>query len=76
MKMLKRAVSLLQNNPRLLLKYIWYTIRVYIPLFEVGKYKNIDGVIFDIDSDLDPVIKSMFYGCYEMETAEVMKGVL
>lgn len=76
MKRISRAASLLQNNPRLFLKYLCCAIRIYIPLFRVGKYKNINGVMFDIDPDFDPVIKSMFFGCYEMETTEVMKGAL
>ena len=72
----RKIVCLLKSNPRLFFWYVRYRTapRCLLPRFPV--YKRINGVLFEFDFGLDPVIKGMYFGCYEMEMIEAMKNLL
>ncbi|MBN1384714.1 MAG: FkbM family methyltransferase [Elusimicrobia bacterium] len=38
--------------------------------------KKINGVLFNFDFNIDPVIKRMYYGIYEVETVRIMRKFL
>jgi len=56
-----------------LLKIIFLRL---IPLPRVEKEKRINGITFKFDFALDPQIKNMYQGTYEINTIEVMKKLL
>jgi len=72
----RKKVCLLASNPVSFFWYIQYRTvpRWLLPRFPVRK--RINGVLFEFDYDLHPIIKKMYFGCYEMETIEAMKNVL
>lgn len=75
-----KYLSLLANNPRLFFKLMITTLnyRVTARLFlhKIPVRKRIKGVLFEFDFALDPKIKDMYYGYYELETIEVMRTIL
>ena len=71
-----KGVSCLVSNPRLFFRHLSCEMVSYWPLPRSPVQKRINGVLFKFDFGYDPAIKRMYFGCYEIETIEVMKNVL
>lgn len=70
---IEKAIYLLRSNPWQLLKIIYARL---LPLPKSPIQKRINGVLFEFDCNLDPGIKNMFYGSYEISTIETIKKIL
>lgn len=70
---IRGAIYLLRVNPWQLLKIIYTKLW---PLQKSSLQKRINGVLFEFDFNLDPAIKSMFYGTYEIPTIETIRKFL
>lgn len=73
MRRIIKAVVLLICDPKQFFKRV--TARL-LPLPKSPVQKKINGVLFDFDFNIDPGIKSMYYGIYEVETVRAMRKFL
>lgn len=68
---IKRAVRLLFSNPRVFLRQL----KPYIFRAKSGRIK-INGVNFNIDLELDPVMRRMYFKSYGIELTDLLKRFL
>jgi FkbM family methyltransferase len=72
-KLLKKAAALLVRNPSLLLTKVLVKLNSYRALPASPCRKKINGVLFEFDFDLDPAVREMYLGSYQVEVVKLMR---
>ena len=72
-RILKKAAVLLVRNPRLLLTKVLVNLRANRAIPASPCQKMINGVFFEFDFDLDPAVREMYLGSYQVELVNLMR---
>lgn len=74
--MLNRAAVLLVRNPRLLLTKALVKLRANRAIPASPCRRTIHGVLFEFDFDLDPAVRQMYLGSYQVEVVNLMRKLI
>jgi FkbM family methyltransferase len=70
---LEKAAVLLVRNPSLLLTKVLVKLKANRAIPASPCRKTINGVLFEFDFDLDPAVREMYLGSYQVEVVNLMR---